>query len=93
MRSCHHARVDSDPEDVLLERRHPARRLKQYFKACGEALALAHSRGECRSTRFEAAIVARLVDNEKSLLAGTYEYVQQVVAHWDLLRQMLAQPR
>lgn len=89
VRSRHHARVGIDPEDVTLHPKHPAKRLKQYARACGEALALAHARGDRRSTRFEAAMASRLADNARSLVENTYDYSQQVIEDWDLLREML----
>ena len=93
VRSRHHARVGIDPEDVVLDRRRPGRRLKQYAKSCAEALALAHARGDRRSTRFEAAVVDCLAANQDALLAATRAYARQAIEDWGLLREMLAQAK
>ena len=53
VRSRHHARVAAQPEEICLARHNAGERLRLYASACGEALALAHSRGDNRSVRFE----------------------------------------
>jgi hypothetical protein len=86
VRSRHHARVGIAPEDVCLARKAPGKRLKQYAAACGEALALAHARGDRRSTRFEAAMVKALGDSADLLVQTAREYAGQTVRDCELLK-------
>lgn len=62
VRSRHHARVGIDPEDIGLGIEDPDKQLYEYAQTCGSALALAHARGDRRSTRFEQAVVHTLPD-------------------------------
>ena len=89
VRSRHHARVGIDPEDIALAKRKPGKRLAQYGAVCGEALALAHVRGDRRSTRFEAAMAGVLADEADALLDAAAGYAARVIADWRLLRGML----
>lgn len=89
VRSRHHARVGIDPEDVALARKEPGRRLAEYAAVCGEALALAHARGDRRSTRFEAAMAAQLKTQADGLIAGAVGYARRVIEDTALLRRML----
>jgi hypothetical protein len=89
VRSRHHARVGIDPEDIALAKQQPGERLAEYAAACGEALALAHARGDRRSTRFEAAMAGVLVDEADALLDGAGGYAARVVADRRLLQEML----
>jgi uncharacterized protein (DUF2252 family) len=89
IRSRHHARVGLDPEDIGLAKTAPAERLAAYAATCGQALALAHARGDRRSTRFEAAMAAQLPKAVEPLLGATAEYAARVVADQRLLHQLL----
>jgi hypothetical protein len=89
VRSRHHARVGIDPEDIALAERKPGKRLAQYAAACGEALALAHARGDRRSTRFEESMSVHLKAGAGALIAAARSYAQQVRDDWRLLREML----
>jgi uncharacterized protein (DUF2252 family) len=89
VRSRHHARVGIDPEDIALARRKPGKRLAQYAAVCGEALALAHARGDRRSTRFEAAMAGVLAEEADPLLDAAAGYAARVIVDWRLLRGML----
>lgn len=89
VRSRHHARVGIDPEDIALAKKKPGKGLAQYAAACGEALALAHARGDRRSTRFEAAAAAVLAEQGDALLDTAVAYAEQVIADWGLLKAML----
>lgn len=90
IRSRHHARVGVDPEDVVLVGQDPGRRLAEYAAACGEALALAHVRGDRRSTRFEAAMVAALKAEEGALVEAAQLYAERVGEDRRLLGEMVA---
>jgi hypothetical protein len=83
--------VGIDPEDIALARRKPGKRLAQYAAVCGEALALAHARGDRRSTRFEAAMAGVLADEDEAdpLLDAAAGYAARVIADWRLLQGML----
>jgi uncharacterized protein (DUF2252 family) len=91
IRSRHHARVGVDPEDVALAEKKPGKRLAQYAAACGEALALAHARGDRRSHRFEAAMTAHLKAEAGPLIAAARNYAERVKDDWSLLRALLGQ--
>ncbi|WP_295541461.1 DUF2252 family protein [uncultured Thiohalocapsa sp.] len=89
VRSRHHARVGIDPEDIGLAKQHPGKRLGAYAAACGEALALAHARGDRRSTRFEAAMAAVLPQQTEALLDACAGYALQHITDHRLLRALL----
>ncbi|ARU54580.1 hypothetical protein OLMES_0476 [Oleiphilus messinensis] len=94
IRSRHHARVGIDPEDVVLALKSDsysaANKLIQYGKTCGKALALAHARGDRRSTRFEVAMGAQLPVVIPELLETSLSYYHQVIDDWTLFKDMLA---
>jgi uncharacterized protein (DUF2252 family) len=89
VRSRHHARVGIEPEDIGLAEKKPGKRLAQYATACGEALALAHARGDRRSTRFEEAMGVHVKAEAGALIAAARSYAQQVSDDQRLLRAML----
>lgn len=89
VRSRHHARVDMDPEEICLSDGKSGKRLKQYAQACGEALALAHSRGDRRSVRFETAMSAALKDCGDELVEASETYALQTTEDWTLLNSMM----
>ena len=64
IRSRHHARVGIDPEAITVGSSDKPEKLQkgfqQFAKCCGEALALAHARGDRRSCRFEKAMAKTL---------------------------------
>ena len=89
VRSRHHARVGIEPEDIALAEKKPGKCLAQYAAACGEALALAHARGDRRSTRFEEAVSVQLKAEAGALIAAARSYAQRVLDDQRLLRAML----
>jgi hypothetical protein len=89
VRSRHHARVGIDPEDIALAKRDPGEPLAAYAAACGEALALAHARGDRRSTRFEATMADALDTHADALLDAAVDYAGRVIADRCLLKEML----
>jgi uncharacterized protein (DUF2252 family) len=90
VRSRHHARVGIKPEDIALAAKNPGSRLAQYAAACGGALALAHARGDRRSTRFEASMAEQLEPHAAALISAARGYAKRVSNDRRLLSEMLA---
>ena len=90
VRSRHHARYSLDPQEICLASSRTGKRLKQYAETCGETLALAHSRTDHRSTAFETAIAARIVDSGDALIETARAYAVQVIADHGRLKSLLA---
>lgn len=89
VRSLHHANVDVDPEDVCFAEKAAGEKLAEYSQACGRALALAHSRGDRRSLRFEQAVVQHLPELQDELVQSCLEYAEQQKADCTLLSELL----
>lgn len=88
VRSRHHARVGLDPEVLICAK--PGRMIEQYAAACGEALALAHARGDRRSTDFEAAMAAALTPRTRAQIeVAAEDYAARVTEDWGVLRSLL----
>ncbi len=85
VRSRHHAKVGVGPEDLLAEEAG----IVQYGASCGRALALAHSRGDRRSTRFEQAVCKTLPRQRECLLDASLACAEQTLQDWRLLSDML----
>lgn len=91
VRSLHHANVDVDPEDVCFAEKAPGEELAEYAEACGRTLALAHSRGDRRSFRFEQAVVKYLPKAMDELVQACVDYSELQKTDCELLGQLLAQ--
>ncbi|REL35030.1 DUF2252 family protein [Thalassotalea euphylliae] len=92
VRSRHHAKVGIKPEHIGLGKKATSKQgFVQYAQACGQALALAHCRGDRRSTLFEQAVVNTLPDVISSLISACQHYAEQVQADTKALKVMLAQ--
>lgn len=91
VRSLHHANVDVDPEDVCFADKAPGEKLAEYTEACGRALALAHSRGDRRSQRFEQAVVHYLPQAMDELMQACIDYAEQQKTDCALLAGLLGQ--
>ena len=89
VRSRHHARVGIKPEHIAIADIDSPVRLLEYAKSCGAALALAHSRGDRRSIRFEQAIIKRVSKHIDSLIEAADIYAQQTAEDCHLLKVML----
>lgn len=89
VRSRHHARVDMDPEEICLSKGKSGRGLKHYAEACGEVLALAHSRGDRRSVRFETSIAEALKSCGNELIAAAETYTVQTAEDCRTLNRIL----
>lgn len=78
-RSRHHAKVGIDPEDIVIGKKAVKRGgVEQYATACGKALALAHCRGDRRSTRFENKMAQVMAEHKEALLEACLAYAEQV---------------
>jgi len=89
LRSRHHARVGMDPEMIALGHK-PGIRMRDYAKACGKALALAHARGDRRSTRFERAMSDALAREARTLISASEAYAERVDQDTRLLNEIMA---
>lgn len=92
IRSRHHARVGLDPEDICIAAKKPGKQLKQYAQSCGMSLALAHARGDLRSTRFETVMVSILKEEADALIATTESYADQTMLDCLALQKMVYPP-
>lgn len=88
VRSRHHARVGIDPEDIACGKRALKGGYEEYAIACGTSLALAHSRFDRRSMRFEQAVVNTSDEVWSALEALQHDYAQQVNEDWQWLAQL-----
>lgn len=79
IRSRHHARVGIDPIDIACGNKALKGGFARYAAYCGEALALAHCRGDRRTTRFETAAVSTIPFIKNELVDACYQYADQVV--------------
>lgn len=91
VRSRHHSKVGVDPEDICLLEASSDEALLQYAQSCAQALAIAHSRGDRRSVRFEQAVCEYLPDYVDELLEVCLTYAVQVQEDTQILRTMNTQ--
>lgn len=89
VRSRHHARIGVDPENIAIASKDVKRQFAEYVRACGRSLALAHSRGDRRSTRFELSIVQSISRYSEDVLELSEQYSQQTIQDCALLRDIL----
>lgn len=89
VRSRHHARLGIDPNKVTQAKSALAvtAKFSDYAYYCGQALALAHSRGDRRSTRFEQAMVVTVPHEHNNIINIAKQYAQQVIADTQLLQK------
>ncbi len=79
VRSRHHARVSIKPEDIGLGKKNLAGGFDDFVVLCGKALALAHARGDRRSTRFEERAVSLFTQESQALIDCATHYANQVI--------------
>lgn len=90
VRSRHHAKVGVDPEHIALGKKAVNKNgLVEYGKVCGRALALAHCRGDRRSTLFEQSVCEILPKVRNELIEQCQQYANQVVTDCMLLATLL----
>lgn len=88
-RSRHHAKVGINPEDIVIGKRAVNKGgFTQYAKECGTALALAHCRGDRRSSRFEIHMAKVMNENIEALMKACLDYAEQVVADTQHLQKL-----
>ncbi|WP_246587678.1 DUF2252 family protein [Alteromonas lipotrueiana] len=92
IRSRHHARVRIDPVDVTMGNKSVNGGFVDYARWCGQALALAHARGDRRSIRFEQAVCNQVTGNEDTLISAAWEYCQQVTTDYQTFVRALSNP-
>ena len=93
VRSRHHAKVGIKPEQIGLGKKAVSKKgFIDYASACGTALALAHSRGDRRSTLFEQSVAAVLPQTSNELISVCQQYAQQVEQDTKLLAELLPTP-
>lgn len=80
VRSRHHAKVGVDPEDIGMGNKAINGGFEYFAALCGKTLALAHCRGDRRSTRFAYAISKALVFESEGLIGAANTYAIQVIA-------------
>ena len=79
IRSRHHAKVGIDPQDIAMGNKAINGGFEYFAELCGYSLALAHCRGDRRSTRF-ASSASTSFSQVKSLLVKIANlYTEQVV--------------
>lgn len=93
VRSRHHARVNIDPEQIFMANsvEKATEKSFEYIELCAQSLALAHARGDRRSTRFEQKMLQIMSENESTLLAQNDKYCDQVNADFRLFSQWFKQ--
>lgn len=87
VRARHHARVGIGPEHIALGKQAPGKKMVQYARTAANALALAHARGDRRSTDFEQAMVQVLGNNREAISELSERYYQQVLFDYNWLNQ------
>nr|WP_269783513.1 DUF2252 family protein [Marinibactrum halimedae] len=93
VRSRHHARVGIDPEAVTVGENAVNGGFSDYAQACGHVLALAHGRGDRRSTQLEQRVVSVLPDHIEGLVRGAFAYAEVVKQDCELLKTLLPSHR
>lgn len=89
VRSRHHARVGIDPEHITFGKRASKGGFIQYAATCGEALALAHCRGDRRSVQFEKAVNKILPKVSAELVDTCLDYAEVVKQDWAILNDLV----
>ena len=80
IRSRHHAKVGLDPHDIGMGNKARNGDFGYFAKLCGYTLALAHCRGDRRSTRFaKSAVKALNHHTNRALIASANHYAKQVI--------------
>jgi uncharacterized protein (DUF2252 family) len=89
VRSRHHARVGFDPEDIAMGNGNVNKQgFVSYAKLCGKALALAHCRGDRRSTRFEQAVSVALSSASDEMLNVAIKYASVVKSDFEHFKKL-----
>jgi len=78
VRSRHHAKVGIKPEHIGIGKKAVNGGFTSCAKSCGAALALAHCRGDRRSTAFEQLSIEILPEHSEEIINACQKYTQQV---------------
>jgi hypothetical protein len=88
VRSRHHAKVGIDPMHIGVGELNVQQGcFVEYAELCGKALALAHCRGDRRSTYFEQKVCEVLPDSIKVISESAASYANQVMSDYQWLCQ------
>ena len=92
VRSRHHAKVGIKPEHIGIGKKVKKYNIfTNYALYCGQALALAHCRGDRRSSLFEQAAINTLTNHKTQLIEACKNYCLQVEQDTVLLKALLKQ--
>ncbi len=87
VRSRHHAKVGVAPHDIAMGKKAIEKGFNYFAELCGYSLALAHCRGDRRSTRFSSS-AAKTFESVKTLLVKVANlYAEQVIDDHALFKQ------
>ena len=90
IRSRHHAKVGIQPEHIAIGKKAVVKNgFAQYAHTCGQALALAHSRSDKRSTQFELSHLSAITKVATTLIESCLEYADSVVSDTELFRELI----
>lgn len=90
IRSRHHAKVGISPEDVVMGKKANQGGFNYFAELCGYTLALAHCRGDRRSTRFATAACNLLPDAREQMVTASNEYANKVLSDYAYFCEELA---
>ena len=90
IRSRHHAKVGISPEDVVMGKKANQGGFNYFAELCGYSLALAHCRGDRRSTRFATAACKLLPDAREHMVTASNEYANKVLDDYAYFCEELA---
>ena len=88
IRSRHHARVGITPADIVMGKKAIAGGLSYFAQLCGYTLALAHCRGDRRSTRFAQKAYPIIAQHKESLINLAKRHVEQVLYDHSLFTEL-----
>ena len=90
IRSRHHAKVGITPEDVAMGNKAVNGGFNYVAELCGYTLALAHCRGDRRSTRFANAAASVLTEERDNLVAIANQYAELVQSDYTWFCETIA---
>ena len=79
VRSRHHAKVGLNPEDIAMGKKAIEGGFADFGALCGYTLALAHCRGDRRSTRFASQAATHFNTASNALIESANQYALQVI--------------
>lgn len=79
VRSRHHAKVGLNPQDIAMGKKAIEGGFADFGALCGYTLALAHCRGDRRSTRFASQAATHFNTASNALIESANQYALQVI--------------